>query len=94
MARTKRNPRIAALKKLQTRAIRNAEIARDAAFAGVNQARARTAEMMTQLEHAFEERVQKAASRLGVASAAEVRALSRQVAELKASVGKARRARA
>ena len=50
--------------------------------------------MVTQLEKMFEQRVSKAIGRLGVPSAKEVRALSRQVSELKASVEKLRRARA
>ena len=94
MTRTKRNTQVKALMKLKNTAFSKVEAARDAAVARVGEARDQTVRVVTQLEKVFEQRVQKAISRLGVPSSAEVRALSRQVAELKANVAKLRRARA
>ena len=51
-------------------------------------------EVVTQFEKAFEQRVSKTISRLGVPSSKEVRALSREVSQLKANVEKLRRTRA
>ena len=68
--------------------------ARDAACAGAEMAKAKTVKAVTQLEKVFERRVSQAISRLGMPSAREVRALSRQVAELKASVDRLHRSRA
>ncbi len=94
MTRTKRNTNIKALQNLKTLAIAKVEAAKDAAFARAGEARDKTVEVMTQLEKAFEQRVSKAISRLGMPSAKEVRALSREVSQLKANVEKLRRARA
>jgi poly(hydroxyalkanoate) granule-associated protein len=47
-----------------------------------------------QLERVFEQRVTNVVRKLGVPSHSEVRALSRQVAELQASVERLRRSRA
>jgi poly(hydroxyalkanoate) granule-associated protein len=71
-------------------AIARATEAREAA-AG---ARARTVEAVSQLEKVFERRVSKAMSKLGVPTTRDVRALSRQVAQLQESVERLRRARA
>jgi len=49
---------------------------------------------VTHLEKVFEARVGAAMGRLGVPSARDVRALSRQVAQLQQSVDQLRRARA
>ena len=68
--------------------------ARDVAIARAGEARSRTAKAMSQLEHVFEQRVTKVVRKLGVPSTSEVRALSRQVAELQASVERLRRSRA
>ena len=68
--------------------------ARDAAMARAGEARSRTAKAVNQLEHVFEQRVMKVVRKLGVPSNTEVRALSRQVAELQASVERLRRSRA
>jgi polyhydroxyalkanoate synthesis regulator phasin len=57
-------------------------------------ARARTVEAVTHLERVFERRVSRAISKLGVPTSGDVRALSRQVAQLQASVEKLHRARA
>ena len=57
-------------------------------------ARTRTTKTVSKLERAFEQRVSRAVSRLGVPSNREVRLLARQVAELQANVNQLRRARA
>ena len=67
--------------------------ARDAACARAGEARARTVEAVTHLERVFEQRVSKAISKLGVPTAKDVRALSRQVAQLQTSVEKLNRSR-
>ena len=51
-------------------------------------------ETVNKLERAFEARVSRAMSRLGVPSSREVRALAREVATLKASVQRLSRSRA
>ena len=51
-------------------------------------------ETVNKLERAFESRVSRAMSRLGVPSSREVRALAREVATLKASVQRLSRSRA
>jgi poly(hydroxyalkanoate) granule-associated protein len=68
--------------------------AKDAALAGAETAKTRTLETVTSLEKIFEQRVSRAIARLGVPTASDVRALSRQVAELQASVERLKRARA
>ena len=105
MKRTKRNPGIEAVRQLGSAAVASAEAARKTAAATaqaarktaaatVEEARTRTVEVVNQLEKAFESRVTRAMSRLGVPTAREVRALSREVAALKASVQKLSRSRA
>ena len=93
MNRTKRNT-AKTLQDLKKLAIAKVEAAKDAVLERTGEARAKTTQAVTRFEKAFEQRVSKAAARLGVPSNKEVRALSRQVAELKASVEKLRRARA
>jgi poly(hydroxyalkanoate) granule-associated protein len=68
--------------------------AKDVAIARAGEARSRTAKAVSQLEHVFEQRVTKVVRKLGVPSNSEVRALSRQVAELQANVERLRRSRA
>lgn len=75
-------------------ALARAEKAREAACARAEEARTRTVEAVSHLEKVFESRVSKAISKLGVPTARDVRALSRQVAQLQASVEKLHRARA
>lgn len=75
-------------------ALARAEKAREAACARAEEARTRTIEAVSHLEKVFEQRVSKAISKLGVPTARDVRALSRQVAQLQASVDKLHRARA
>jgi len=75
-------------------AVANATRARRAAIETAGEARTRTAEALTHLEKVFEARVGAAMGRLGVPSARDVRALSRQVAELQASVERLKRTRA
>ena len=102
--RTKRNPGIEAVRQLGNAAAARVEAARESAFAGVEaaretaaatveEARTRTAKVVNQLEKAFEARVTKAMSRMGVPTSREVRALAREVASLKASVQKLSRSR-
>jgi poly(hydroxyalkanoate) granule-associated protein len=94
MTRTKRNTNGKQLQVLRATAIAKVEAAREAVLARAGEVRARAAGAMTQLEKAFETRVSRTISRLGMPSTKDVRALSRQVAELKVSVEKLRRARA
>jgi poly(hydroxyalkanoate) granule-associated protein len=68
--------------------------AREAVTARADEARVRTMDAVSQLEKVFENRVQGAISKLGVPTARDVRALSRQVAQLQQSVDQLRRARA
>jgi poly(hydroxyalkanoate) granule-associated protein len=75
-------------------ALAKAGKARDAACARAEMARAKTVEAVTQLEKVFEKRVSRTISKLGVPTAGDVRALSRQVAQLQVSVEKLHRARA
>jgi poly(hydroxyalkanoate) granule-associated protein len=58
------------------------------------EARVKAVETVNQLERAFEARVTRAMSRLGVPTSREVRALAREVASLKASVQRLSRSRA
>ena len=74
-------------------AIDGAGAARDAAIARAEEARAKTVEAVNQLEKMFEQRVSKAISKLGVPTTKDVRALSRQVAQLQASVDRLGRTR-
>ncbi|HYC35417.1 MAG TPA: phasin family protein [Usitatibacter sp.] len=67
---------------------------RHAVLAGAGAARSRTVQVVTRFERAFQDRVSRAISRLGVPSARDVRALSREVAQLQQSVDQLRRARA
>lgn len=75
-------------------ALAKAGKAREAACARAEEAKAKTLEAVSHLEKVFEQRVSKAISRLGVPTARDVRALSRQVAALQASVDRLNRARA
>ena len=68
--------------------------ARVAVTAGAETARSRTMDAVTSLEKIFEQRVSSAIARLGVPTANDVRALSRQVAQLQASVERLKRSRA
>ena len=67
--------------------------AREATIARVEDARDRTLGAVTQLEKIFEKRVSLAMARLGVPTSRDVRALSRQVAQLQASVERLKRSR-
>jgi poly(hydroxyalkanoate) granule-associated protein len=75
-------------------ALAKAGKAREAACARAEEARTRTVEAVSHLEKVFEQRVSRAISKLGVPTARDVRALSRQVAQLQASVDQLNRARA
>src|SRR5690242_24908 len=97
MKRTKRNARndrLAAVRKLGNAALATVESARESAAVRVEEARANAAQAVSKLERAFETRVSRAMSRLGVPSSREVRALAREVASLKASVQRLARTRA
>ena len=67
-------------------ALARTQEARDAMLARADEARSRTVDAVSQLEKVFENRVSLAISRLGVPTARDVRALSRQVAQLQQSV--------
>ena len=94
MKRTKQKNRLAAVRKLGTAAIAGVQAARDTAANRIDEARAKAIGTVNQLERAFETRVTRAMSRLGVPSSREVRALAREVATLKASVQRLARSRA
>jgi len=68
--------------------------ARETVTSRADAARVRTLDAVSQLEKVFQNRVQGAISKLGVPTARDVRALSRQVAQLQQSVDQLRRARA
>jgi len=74
-------------------ALAKAEKARKLAVARASEARTKTVEAVSHLEKVFEQRVSRAISGLGVPTVRDVRALSRQVAQLQASVDKLHRAR-
>ena len=94
MKRTKRNDRLAAVRKLGKTAMAGVEAARDSAAIRVEEARVRAIDTVNQLERAFEARMTRAMSRLGVPTSREVRALAREVASLKANVQRLARTRA
>lgn len=71
-----------------------AENARDVAVARVEEARARTVAAVGSLEKVFEQRVSRAIAKLGVPTTKDVKALSRQVAQLQAKVDRMSRSRA
>ena len=83
MKRTKQKNRLAAVRKLGTAAIAGVQAARDSAATRIDEARAKAMGTVNQLERAFETRLTRAMSRLGVPSSREVRALAREVATLK-----------
>jgi len=94
MTRTKRNTQARRIDTLRKAAMSKVAALRAGAIEGAGIARAKAAATLTQLDKAFQQRVAKAAARIGVPTAKEVRALARQVAELEARVAKLRRARA
>jgi poly(hydroxyalkanoate) granule-associated protein len=75
-------------------ALAKAGKARDAACARAEEAKAKTVEALSHLERVFEQRVSKTISKLGVPTVKDVRALSRQVAQLQVSVERLHRSRA
>jgi len=94
MKRSKRTNQLAAVRKLGTVAMAPVEAARENAAVRVDEARSKALQSVTKLERAFETRVTRAMSRLGVPTTREVRALAREVAQLKASVQRLARSRA
>lgn len=89
-----RKSAIAQFRKTRKVALSTANEAREVAMARAEEAKARTVEVVTQLEKVFEHRVSRAISKLGMPTTRDVRALSRQVAQLQASVESLRRSRA
>ena len=87
---------IAAARSAQARklALAKTREVRQAVIAGADVARARTADAVSTFERVFQDRVTRVVSRLGVPTARDVRALSRQVAHLQQSVDQLRRVRA
>ena len=79
---------------LEARSRRSAIAKAEKACARAGEAKARTVEAVSHLEKVFEQRVSKAISKLGVPTTKDVRSLSRQVAELQASVDRLHRSRA
>ena len=75
-------------------ALAKARQARAALDNGALAAKSRAAEAVGKFERVFEDRVGRAIGKLGVPTARDVRALSRQVAHLQQSVDQLRRARA
>ena len=75
-------------------AVAKAREARAALDNGALAARSRAAQAVSRLESVFEDRVGRAIGKLGVPTARDVRALSRQVAHLQQSVDQLRRSRA
>lgn len=95
MTRTSRKAKAPARPATPASALRDlTRAARKAALERAGEARSRTLEALSHLEKVFEERVHQAMARLGVPTSADVRALSRQVAELQASVAALKRSRA
>ena len=94
MKRTKRNDGLATVRKLGKTALAGVEAARESAATRVEEARTRAIDTVNQFERAFETRITRAMSRLGMPTAREVRALAREVAALKASVQRLSRSRA
>ncbi len=94
MSRTARIPRSVNLEKLAQAAIARVDRAREAALERIDEARVRGAAVANRFEKVFEQRVSQAVARLGLPTQREVRALTREVASLKASVEKLRRTRA
>ncbi len=74
--------------------ISSAREARKAVSRRAGEARARTIGAVSRFEKAFEGRVTQAISKLGVPTSRDLRALSRQVAQLQVSVEQLRRSRA
>ena len=92
--RNARNDRLAAVRRIGNAAMATVEAARANASSRVDEARANAAQAVSRLERAFEARVTRAMSRLGVPTSREVRALAREVASLKANVQRLARTRA
>jgi poly(hydroxyalkanoate) granule-associated protein len=74
-------------------AIDRATAAKDSALAVAGEAKAKTVEAVSHLEKVFEQRVSKVISKMGVPTTKDVRSLSRQVAQLQASVDRLNRSR-
>ena len=75
-------------------AIAKTRQARNAVIARADEARSMAAGAVTKFERVFQDRVTGVVSKLGIPTARDVRALSRQVAALQQSVDQLRRVRA
>lgn len=75
-------------------AVAKTQEAREAVMTRADAAKTRTMDAVSQLERIFEGRVTRVISTLGVPTARDVRALSRQVTALQQSVDQLRRSRA
>ena len=84
----------ARLEQLRDEAFARARAASRAVIERAEEARAGTRQAVSRVERVFEQRVSRAIAALGVPSTRDVRALSRQVAELQQNVEKLRRSRA
>ena len=94
MKRSKRDSKLTAVRKLGTVAMATVGAARENAAVKVEEARTLAVKAVSRFERAFEARVTRAMSRMGVPTTREVRALAREVAQLKASVQRLTRSRA
>ena len=94
MKRTKRTTPLAAVRKLGSAAAAGMQAARETATTRIEEARATASKAANRFERAFESRVTRAMSRLGMPTTREVRALAREVASLRASVQRLARSRA
>ena len=84
----------ARLERLRDEAFARVLAARRAVLARAEEAASGTRQAVSRVERVFEQRVSRAIAVLGVPRARDVRALSRQVAELQQNVEKLRRSRA
>ena len=99
MARTKRTTKVTrkaprTIDRIKAIALAKTREARAALDNGALVAKSRAAQAVSRLESVFEDRVGRAIGKLGVPTARDVRALSRQVAHLQQSVDQLRRSRA
>lgn len=85
---------IARINALRDSTLARTRLAREALISRASEARVATADAVSRFEKVFENRVTGVISRLGVPTARDVRALSRQVAHLQQSVDQLRRVRA
>lgn len=92
-ARSAFNATVAKAGEARDMAMATVRKAQRVATAEVNMAKAKTVEAVNTLEKVFETRVSRAIGKLGVPTSKDLRALSRQVTQLQASVDRLRRSR-